>query len=299
MQAEALLSSKELEQLRLQAQHLLQNKTTGFSPLIGLQHSPYRGSGLELEDLRLYQWGDDVRHIAWRTSARSGQPITKVFREERQERLLIAVEQHPGMAFATQGELKATIAARATALLSFAALTRKAEIGGIISSAQTAFFPYSNRLDNILALLNAATTPPTENSTPETAQTLLTQLLHLKQRGSSIYIISDFQHWNETSEEELASTLKQLSTDHPVFALQIIDKGEQKLPAVGKLRLRSPYSGTTIIIDSDNPSLRQRYQQAMTAKQQQLETLFQRCGINHQRITTDADVYQTIASAYG
>lgn len=287
-----LLDSSELEHLRLQAQHLLQQRFKGNSPHTGLHTSTQRGHGMELEDLRPYQWGDDVRHIAWRATARSGRTIAKVFREERLSRLLLAVEQHPGMAFATRGELKATMAARIAALITFSALAQQTEVGGIVSNQQIAYYNYSNQLDNALALLGKVITPPVTGSTHSSAEELLHKLLHLKQRGSSIYLISDFQHWDES----VVGALSQLCEHHPVYALQIFDQGEQQLPDVGKLRLRSPYNNNETIIDSNNAALRQHYAQAMNEQQQTIENLFRRCGAHHYRIETDSQTDNIIAA---
>ena len=292
MQQPSLLTTHDLELLRLQAQSLLQGRTSGSSPLSGEHRSLYRGTGMELDELRVYQQGDDVRHIAWRASARSNLPITKVFRAERQQRVLLLVDQHPGMNFATQGELKAVVAARATALLTFAVLAQQGEVGGVVAQQQLHHFGYSNRLDHGLALIGAAcNTPPQTNNT--TVTELLKQTQRISGRGDSVFIIGDFSRWNES----LTAPLMQLSEWRQLSAIQIIDRGEQTLPAIGKLRLRSPYSGAEVIIDSNNSTLRQQYAAAMQQRQQQIESLLQRCGVKHIQLHTDDDIYKRLAAA--
>ncbi len=304
MQPPSLLTSQDLELLRFQAQSLLKGCANGSSPLSGEQRSLYRGLGMELDELRTYQQGDDVRHIAWRASARSNLPITKVFRAERQQRVLLLVDQHPGMGFATQGELKATCAARVTALLTFALLAQQGEVGGVVAQQQLHHFGYSNRLDQGLALIGAACATPATPVTPVTPVTpaqqhntisiteFLTQAQRLSGRGDSIFIISDFSHWHES----ITAALLQLSETRQLTAIQIIDRGEQTLPAIGKLRLRSPYSGDEVIIDSNNAVLRQQYAAVMQEKQQQTESLLQRCGVRHLQLHTDDDIFKTLAA---
>lgn len=285
----SLLTSEDLELLRFQAHGLLDGRISGNSPLSGEQRSRYRGMGMELEELRAYQQGDDVRHIAWRTSARSHLPITKVFRTERQQRALLLVEQHPGMFFATTGRLKATCAAHATALLTFALLTERGEVGAVVAHQQLRHFGYSSGLDQGLALIgSAAGAGQSATSTP--ASTLLTEAQRLCGRGDTLFIISDFSRWDDS----LTAPLLQLGEQRQLHAIQIIDRGEQNLPAIGKLRLRSPYSGKTAIIDSNNPVLRQQYSAAMAAQQQQIESLLQRCGVHHTRLHTDDDIFLTL-----
>ena len=165
MQTDSLLSNHDLEQLRLQAAALLRRPLLpGSSNLSGEQASLQRGMGMELEDLRPYQVGDDVRHIAWRTTARSSHPITKVFRAERLQRILLIIEQHPGMGFATRGELKATQAAKTAALIAFAGLHQRAEVGALVcgqtKDQAIAHFPYSNQLDATLTIIGSSAPPP-------------------------------------------------------------------------------------------------------------------------------------------
>ncbi len=293
MADEVLLSPRELELLRFQAQRLPQTRARGSSPLSGAQLSMQRGAGLELEDLRPYQIGDDIRHIAWRTSARSGRPISKVFRAEKRQRMLLFIEQHPGMTFATRGELKAAVASRATALICFAALRQGAEIGGMVAGRQIKHFQPAIRLEQTLPLIGAANINPGHDfAAPDPADSLR-QLQHLANRHDSIYLISDFQHWSEAQQ----TPLSQLTEHHNLHALQIIDQGEQSLTAVGKLRIRSPFDSNELIIDTDNAQLRQQYAASMADKQTQLEQLFRRSGIPHHHLYTDVDMLPTLAQA--
>ena len=295
MQTDSLLSNHDLEQLRLQAAALLRRPLPGSSNLSGEQASLQRGMGMELEDLRPYQVGDDVRHIAWRTTARSSRPITKVFRAERLQRILLIIEQHPGMGFATRGELKATQAAKTAALIAFAGLHQRAEVGALVcgqTSDQTiAHFPYSNQLDATLTIIGSSAHPPEQHSDIVAAQALL-QAQRISRRGDTIFIISDFGHWHS----ELASQLRALTETRPVHALQIIDDGERRLTDVGRLRLRSPFDGSETIIDTGNAELRKQYAMAMTQKQQQLQQLFQLSHVAHHTLRTDADAPTRLAA---
>ncbi len=292
MHTDALLTHHDLEQLRLQAGTLLRRPLPGSSNLSGEQASLQRGMGLELEDLRPYQVGDDVRHIAWRTTARSNRPITKVFRAERLQRVLLIVDQHPGMAFATRTQLKATQAAKTTALIAFAALQQRAEVGALVNSKTFDHFPYSNRLTSILAVIGASARAPEQHSHSVTAQALLSQAQRISHRGDTLFIISDFAHWHI----ELASQLRALTENRPVHALQIMDDGEQQLTNVGKLRLRSPFDGRETVIDTGNAGLRRQYAQTMKEKQQQLQQLFRRNEVVHHVLRTDTDAAKTLAA---
>lgn len=288
-----LLAAQDLELLRFQARNLFSQRATGSSALTGEQRALQRGMGMELEELRAYQLGDDVRHIAWRASARSNLPVTKVFRAERQQRVLLLLDQHPGMGFATQGELKAACAARVAALLTFAVLAQQGEVGGVVAQQQLHHFGYSNRLDQCLALIGAACTAPAPQTRTISIAELLTQALRISGRGDTVFIISDFSRWDAS----LTALLLQLSETRQLTAIQIIDRGEQTLPALGKLRLRSPYSGEEAIIDSSDATLRHHYAAAMAQQQQQIQTLLQRCGVRHLRLHSDDEIFKTLAAS--
>ena len=94
--------------------------------------SPYRGRGMEFEEVRAYQPGDDIRNMDWRVTARTGRPHTKLFREERERPVLFLVDLGPSMAFGTRVAFKSVVAARAAALLAWAARDNGDRIGGIV-----------------------------------------------------------------------------------------------------------------------------------------------------------------------
>lgn len=286
-----LLSDTEFENLAAQARQFIQQRQTrGGGHFTGPHITTQRGPGLELQDLRAYQYGDEVRHIAWRASARSPRPLVKVFHAERRQRRLLWLDQHPGMTFATRGELKAARALRACALIGFAALQQQAEIGAIISNTTDHFYPFSGRLNQWLRLLGIA------NQTPELKQQTTDpklQLHHLDRlatRDTELLLISDFQLWNDS----LQTAIAPLAAKCKITALQIIDRGELELPAAGKVRLISPFDGKTHVIDSSNPRLRRRYGELMQQRQENLAALFKSCGAQHSMLFTNDDVLTTI-----
>ncbi len=285
-----LISSRVLEQLQAQLKTLSQRQNRrSRSHLSGAQRSAYRGAGMELQELRGYEFGDDIRHIAWRSSAKTGRPMVKLFQAERQSRALVCVEQHDTMYFATRGELKAATAVRATALLCFNARLKQTEVGGLTWSAGEQAFPFSNRLEQTLALLRSINTdqPPRHRSDPHK---LITQLQQLASRHCDIYLISDFSHWQTPA----LAALTQLAAHHRLHAVQIVDRGEQVVEDVGRLRVIDPDSGRCSVIDTGNPQLRQRYAAAMQERQAQLAHSLKQAQVAHIRCYTDAPPLQAL-----
>lgn len=284
---EHLLSTTELEQLqwRILEHHRLSRHVVA-APFAGWQTSVFRGRGMELEEVRAYQPGDDVRRMDWRATARTGRPVVKVFREERNRSLFLLVDRGPAMRFGTRGELKAARAARVAAILAFSALTGHDSVAGIVVEEQERFFSQARHLEGVLPLLRAACAPLPEDSQAVAAETLLEQIDRAAERGSLICLVSDFAQWRE----EHLPLLLNLAARHDVLALRIVDPGEEELPDAGKLRIVSPATGRTCVIDTSDEQLRARYANAMADRSDALERLFKRAGIVLHRIYTHRDV---------
>ena len=116
------VSTKSLIELRRQAEQVPLNAIKIMAPQSGAYLSPFKGRGMDFEESRMYQPGDDIRNMDWRVTARTGAPHTKVFRDERERSVLMWVDYRRPMFFATQGAFKSVLAARAAALLSWSAI---------------------------------------------------------------------------------------------------------------------------------------------------------------------------------
>src|SRR3990172_1873062 len=159
-----LLSTAELERLQRQTLMHRGRRRTTAGAYAGPAPSIFRGRGMELEDVRAYQPGDDVRHMDWRATARTNRPITKVFRDERQQMIYLVIDRGPTMFFGTRGELKAASAARVAAVLAFSALAPQERVAGLISDpAGEQAFPKTRGLAGALKLLQAAAAPAPRN----------------------------------------------------------------------------------------------------------------------------------------
>ncbi|MDX1251480.1 MAG: DUF58 domain-containing protein [Gammaproteobacteria bacterium] len=286
---EPLLSTTELEQLQwrvLERRRLSRHAVA--APFAGQQTSVFRGHGMELEEVRAYQPGDDVRRMDWRATARTGRPVVKVFREERSRGLFLLVDRGPAMRFGTRGELKAARAARVAAILAFSALAGRDSVAGIVAGGGEEFFPPARNLEGTLALLRAACAPLPEEYKPLPIERLIEQSRRAAERGASICLISDFARLHEHH----VPPLIRLATRHNVLAVRIVDPGEEELPNAGKLRIISPATGRICVIDTSDATLRARYAKAMAERSAALENLFRRAGIALHQIHTHRDVLQ-------
>ena len=269
---QALLSTAELEQLQQQVlQHRQQQTRPLDTPYAGAFISLHRGHGMELHDVRPYQRGDDIRHMDWRATARSGKPTSKVFLAERQRALFLVIDRRPSMQFGSRVELKATTAARCAAILAFSALAARERVAGVVIDDDAQFFSSSQTIEGTLPLLQAAAAPltMTKQSRPPALNTLFEKISHTAERGSALVLISDLSDLEEKDQPALLD----IAARFEPRILRITDPAEEKLEACGKIRVISPLTGKSHIIDTNDSALREAYAKTMQQRSHSLEQL--------------------------
>jgi uncharacterized protein (DUF58 family) len=260
--------------------------------MFGDAQSIYRGYGMNYEESRPYQAGDELRFMNWRLTARTGEPYMKVFREERRPGVFILVDRRAAMRFGSRVRLKVTQAARAAAVAAFAAQQQNIPVGGVILEKDCHWLAEASGPTGAMHLVREASTPcpPLLTQVTEPALGHILRLLRaLLTCGSRVYLISDFQDLVDNDRPALL----QLSTDHQVYAIHISDIAEQQLPRLGKLRFIAPASFDTntvgLTINTSDGKTRQGFEQTAQQQLQARQHLFTSLGIPYQRITTDSD----------
>ncbi len=202
--------------------------------------SIYRGRGLEFDEVRAYQAGDDARTIDWRVSARRGRIHTKLFREERERSVLILVDLHPGMYFGTRQQFKSVLAARISALIAWATVQAGDRIGGVVSSSDGSMvLPPMGRRTGALRLLHGIESlQPTQPGVLMQGRLgdSLGQLDRLTRPGSLIFILSDFLELGEKGELLIA----RLARHNDLLMGLIFDPVEGLPPPPGRYRMGTP-----------------------------------------------------------
>ena len=174
-----LLRLDDLLELRHQAHTLgLSSHHLVNSSFSGLYASVFRGQGLNFEEVREYREGDDIRNMDWKVTARTGDPHLKVFREERERSVMLCVDMGAHMAFGTRNTFKSVQAARAAALIGWAANGLHDRVGGILfrgDNEDTDYFRPTKDRRALWRLLKALTAPV--DNTAESAPELLAGIL--------------------------------------------------------------------------------------------------------------------------
>jgi uncharacterized protein (DUF58 family) len=258
----------------------------------GGYRSVYRGRGLEFDEVRVYQPGDEVRDIDWRVTARrGGRPHTRLYREERDRPVLLLADLGPGMLFGSR-RLKSAQALHAAALLAWAAEHAGDRIGGVISSgAGHRVRPALPRRDAVLAWLNALVelqprTP--EAPVPGLLETGLARLVHMAHPGSLIPVLSDFQGLDGAGERSLG----RLSRHNDLLLVWVFDPLEATPPPAGRWRLGVPGR----LREVDSAALAGPWRARFAQQQERLERLARRLGCPLVPLSTAANPAPVLAS---
>lgn len=251
--------------------------------------SRIKGRGMEFDEVRPYQAGDDIRRIDWKVTARTGSAYTKIFREERERPIFIAVDNRPAMHFATRGVFKYVQAAKLAALIAWSAQQHGDRIGGQLFSQYTCqeLKPQTGKhgvLRFFSLLVNAkSNTHNVETLLPFSLDQALLRLLQHARPGSRVYIISDFRGFNDKAEQHLAK----LARHCDVVLIMVYDPLEVDLPKNGRYRFAD--DTREVVIDTSNHKSILKYQQLFTARQQHLMRFAQKTGLNFLTCDTMSD----------
>lgn len=265
----------------------------------GAYVSHFRGRGMEFDESRPYQPGDDPRSIDWRVTARSTTAYTKLFREERERPVLVAVDLRANMHFATRGCFKSVNGSRAAALLAWAAHHRGDRLGGLIFG-DTTHRELKPRLGRRAALRfvhqlaehkDWSKRDAVEGSEPLTQA--MSALRRVARPGSLVVVISDFIGFDRAAQSYLSSVARHSE----VLAVFINDPIERQLPPPGRYRIVSP--DDELAIDTFAAAARQDYANEFSQRSDALDKFCHRYGIHLMPMSTDDDPVSTLQSALG
>jgi uncharacterized protein (DUF58 family) len=231
----------------------LNQRRRALSLLAGPNKTNFRGRGIDFEEVRSYQPGDDIRTIDWRVTARTGTAHTKIFREERERPVLVVVDQRDDMFFGSQTCCKSVLAAHIAALLCWSSLQNGDRVGGLIFNDREhrEVRPRRSRR-SVLALLNHlcelnAALPSEKRSDSFDFMNVLVDLRRIAKPGSAIFIVSDF---SRALEEAAMEHLYQLSRHMEITAIHCSDPLERMLPAAGRYTVTDGDNRTDLLTGS-------------------------------------------------
>ncbi|MCK5012906.1 MAG: DUF58 domain-containing protein [Candidatus Omnitrophica bacterium] len=280
----------------------------------GEYHSVFKGQGVEFDEVREYQPGDDVRTIDWNVTARTGKPHIKKFIEERELTVMILVDVSLSCRFASVNMLKSQLAAEIAAILAFSAIRNNDKVGLIMFTDRIEkFIPPRKGLRHVLHVIREVLYFEPEGHSTD-IMNALEYLNKVTTRKSIVFLISDFfpsgtilrpekngQNYREglnSSEEILKKSLAIANKRHDVIAITLNDPREMQLSDSGIITLEDAETGKTILIDSSDAALRRQYHQNNTERLKQRERLFRSVGTDYIDISTDVPYTNAIVKFF-
>ena len=268
---------------------LLQQRQRATHELAGRMRTALRGRGLEFEEVRAYQPGDDVRAIDWRVTARSGRAFTKLFREEREKPLLIVVDQRQPMFFGSRHCFKSKMAAYLGALFAWSGLEQGDRVGGLIigNNERREIRPRRTRkttmlwLNNLMTFNHALKRETQLTDAHASLATALTELHRVAHPGSAVYLISDFYGIEHAS---IRDQLYALARHCEITALFVFDPLEAELPPPALYTVTDGERRFTL--DSGDTMLREKHHTAFAQHRETINVLMNSLAIPVLEINT-------------
>jgi len=249
----------------------------------GEYESAFRGRGMEFEEVREYEPGDDIRSIDWNVTARIGRPFIKVYREEREMTVMILVDMSASLDFGSRERLKRETAAEVAAVLAYAAIKSNDKVGLILFTDRVEkFIPAKKGKGHVYRVIQEILTfKPTHSKTQ--IRVPLEYLIRVMHRRSIAFLISDFQ--DEGYERALAIAKRR----HDLVCIQLYDRVEADFPAAGWLRWRDPESGEERWVNSSRGAFQKNYRKLSEKNLKEPQKLFQSMGVDSVQVEQSRD----------
>lgn len=278
----AYVDLASLLRLRFAAQDLkLFARRPVKSQLIGAERTRFRGRGMDFEEVRLYQPGDDVRSIDWRVTARTQVPHTKLYREERERPVLVIADQRSSLFFGSQRCFKSVLAAHIAANIAWAALSNSDRIGGLVfgDEAQREIRPRRSK-HAVLEFLhqlqdfNKQLRSPVGPASAKNLSALISDARRIAKPGCALFLISDFHDYSAACEQQLF----ELARHTDVTLIHVFDPLEKQLHS--NTRLTVSDGNQRLQLPTDETEFQQAYENAYARRLDFLTKSAKRLGIS-------------------
>jgi uncharacterized protein (DUF58 family) len=251
----------------------------------------FRGFGLDLADLREYQYGDDVRHIDWNVTARLQSPYVREYHEDREVTAWFLLDLSPSVDFGSGEVRKRAVSADFVAVLARLLTRHGNKVGALLYGEDVdTVLPARSGRRHVLQLLHTMIArPPPKRNSPTDLSELLDAGAHMMKRRSLAFVVSDF-----FSVPGWERTLGQLVQRHEVVAVRLHDPLEASLPDLGMLVVQDAETGEQMFVDTHDRSFRKRFAAAAERRERELRAGFRAAGVDTLELSTDDDLVDAI-----
>jgi uncharacterized protein (DUF58 family) len=272
----------------------LEIKTKGLveTAFAGDYHSVFKGRGMNFEDVREYQPGDEIRTIDWNVTARLGTAFVKKFTEERELTVILIVDVSASGNFGSSTQSKRELAAEVACLLAFSAIRNNDKVGLILFSDRVELFiPPKKGRSHTLRLIREILffEPQGRGTDPALA---LDYLNNVVTRRAVVFFISDFQA------PDFSHALAVSGRRHDFIAIHVEDEREETLPNIGIITLEDAETGEQIEINTADRATRQRFADLAEARKADLARVLRRNNIDAIALRTGRDYLPALRSFF-
>ena len=270
-------------------------KTRGLSRNIfaGQYHSAFKGRGMAFSEVREYQYGDDIRDIDWNVTARYVRPYVKVFEEERELTVMLLIDVSGSRDFGSVNVMKKEVITEIAATLAFSAIQNNDKIGVVFFSDKIEkFIPPQKGKKHILYIIRELIDFHPEETRTDISQVLKYLTNAIKKRCTA-FLISDF-----IDKEGFKDALTVANRKHDMVAIQVYDRRETELPAVGLMKIKDAETGKEQWIDSSPARVRAAYKEWWEKRQAKMSDTFKKCRVDSVSVRTEDDYVKALIALF-
>ena len=270
-------------------------KTRGLSRNIfaGQYHSAFKGRGMAFSEVREYQYGDDIRDIDWNVTARYVRPYVKVFEEERELTVMLLIDVSGSRDFGSVNVMKKEVITEIAATLAFSAIQNNDKIGVVFFSDKIEkFIPPQKGKKHILYIIRELIDFHPEETRTDISQVLKYLTNAIKKRCTA-FLISDF-----IDKEGFKDALTVANRKHDMVAIQVYDRRETELPAVGLMKIKDAETGKEQWRDSSSARVRAAYKEWWEKRQAKMSDTFKKCRVDSVSVRTEDDYVKALIALF-
>ncbi len=284
------LSIKEI----LRKVRKIELKTKGLSSMefSGSFKTNFKGRGMSFSEVRLYQYGDDVRNIDWNVTARTGDPHVKIFEEEREQTFMLLIDISGSSFFGANAQAKNEFIAELAATLAFSANSNNDKIGVIFFSDRIERYLAPKKGQNhILRIIRDLLYLKPKSKGTDIGQSLK-YLNNLVKRRCTAFLISDYMN------KGYDTALKVASSRHDIIGIHIFDERETEMPNIGLLPVVDSEGGKMIWVDTGSETVRENYRNKYLSNLKYFKDAFSKVGADTMSLGTHESYVNALRSFF-
>ena len=275
-------------------------KTRALSHQIfaGEYHSAFKGRGMAFSEVREYQYGDDVRNMAWNVTARLRSPYVKVFEEERELTVVLLVDVSRSRLFGTVGASRKDMLAEIAAVLSFSAIINNDKVGALFFSDKVEkFIPPKKGRSHLLHIIREIIEfePTTDGTDISEALRYLTNAIKKK---CTAFLLSDMIDVNKDGSPRYEEALKVAVNRHDLSVIEVYDPRERSIPDIGLVHVKDSESGQAAWVNTSDRRMRLAYEEWFRNVEQTASRLFMKYNVDKVSIALDDDYVKGLMTLF-